>query len=401
MTIPKATITDAGISVPSTEDVKSAMWDLLTTCFGSDLTQVENTPQGQIAVTETAVLQDRDAQLVQMMQQFDPLTASGKWQDAIARIYFLTRHSATASTAQVTFTGLNGVIIPQGFQIQDSNGYYWQTTSSLTIDVNGTITGTVQCTTSGSISAAANTITIISTALTGLDRVTNSASAVVGTDTESRADFEARRGASVAANSKLTDDATRGAIANLNGVVDVWVKSNYSADDTTFGKTNYPVKAHAVCISVVGGNDQEIGWQALVKAGTGAPFTGNTNPMITDTSTYPTRPPVYDTVKFIRPSDVSVYFKITMADISTVTPTDVTNMKNAIVNAMASGANRARIAQVLRAFQYAYTTQSATSSAINSIQVSTDNTTWVDSIEFGIDQFPTVSPFNISVVGGS
>ena len=90
-----------------------------------------------------------------------------------------------------------------------------------------------------------------------------------------------------------------------------------------------------------------------------------------------------------------------MADISTVTPTDVTNMKNAIVNAMATGANRARIAQVLRAFQYASVTQGATTSAINAIQVSTDNTTWVDSIEFGIDQFPTISPFNISVVGGT
>ena len=125
MSIPRATITSTGISVPSTDDVKAGMWQLLQTAFGSNLTQTENTPQGQLAVTQTAVLQDRDAQLVAMMNQFDPQFATGRFQEAIANIYFLTRKPATNSTAQVTFTGLNGIVIPVGFQVQDSNNYYW------------------------------------------------------------------------------------------------------------------------------------------------------------------------------------------------------------------------------------------------------------------------------------
>lgn len=400
MSIPRATITTSGISVPTTDEVKQGMWDLLTACFGSDLTQVENTPQGQIAVTETASLQDRDAQLVEFMNQFDPQYADGKWQDAIAKLYFLTRKSATYSTAQATFTGLNGVVIPQGFQIQDSNGYYWQTTTQLIIDTNGTITGTVQCTTSGTISAAANTITVITTALSGLDRVTNASPAVVGTDIESRQDFEIRRNDSVSANAKLTDASIRGAIANLTGVVDVWVLSNYSDTATTFGATKYPVDAHAICISVVGGLDTDIAWQALVKGGTGASFMGNTNPTIYDSDIYPERPVPYSTVKFIRPTEKAVYYKITVADTSVVTPTDETNMKNAIMTALASGKNRARIAQSMTAFQYATVTQLASSTAtIVSMQISTDNSTWVDSIAFGIDEFPVSSPNNISIVG--
>lgn len=399
MSIPRATITSTGISVPSTDDVKAGMWQLLQTAFGSNLTQTENTPQGQLAVTQTAVLQDRDAQLVAMMNQFDPQFATGRFQEAIANIYFLTRKPATNSTAQVTFTGLNGIVIPVGFQVQDSNNYYWQTTEQLIIDSSGKITGTVQCTTSGAISAATNTITSITVALSGLDRISNEDAAVVGVEVESRDDFEERRSDSVAANSKLTDAATRGAIANLTGVVDVWVKSNYTDTLTTFGSTNYPVVAHGVLISVVGGSDDAIGKQALIKAGTGAPFVGNTNPTIYDDDTYPERPVPYTSVKFLRPSNTSTYFKIIMADKSTVTPTDETNIKNAIVSALASGSNRARIAQFMTAFQYGDVIRAVTSARMLGIQISTDNTTWVDSIDFGVDQFPVTSQFNVNVVG--
>lgn len=399
MSIPRATVTTTGVSVPTTADVKAGLWELLTTAFGSNLTQTENTPQGQLVVTETAVLQDRDAQFVEMVNQFDPQYADGRFQDAIAKLYFLTRKSATYSTAQVTFRGLNGVVIPKGFQVQDSNGYFWSTTEQLIIDVSGTITGTVQCSTAGAVSAAANTITTITVALSGLDRITNNDAAAIGADTEQRTDFEERRSDSVATNSKLTDAATRGAIANLSGVVDVWVKSNYTASDTTFGSTNYPVVAHGVLISVVGGVDADIAWQALVKAGTGAPFVGNTNPTVYDDDTYPDRPVPYTDVKFLRPSNETVYFKIIMADKSTVTPTDETNIKNAVVNALASGSNRARIAQFMTAFQYGDVIRAVTSARMLGIQISTDNKTWVDSIEFGVDQFPVTSAFNVNVVG--
>lgn len=400
MSIPSATITTTGVSVPTTDEVKAGVWDLLKSCFGNTINTEENSPQGQLAVTLTALLQDRDAQLVQVLNQFDPRYSVGRWQEALGQLYFLDRHSATYSTAQVTFTGLNGTVIAKGFQLQDTNGVYWLTTEQYVIDTDGTITGTVQCATSGSISAAANTITGITTALSGLDRVTNNASAVVGTDTESRTDFEIRRKESVSANAKNTDASIRGAIANLSGVVDVWVKSNYSGEATTFGSTNYPVDAHAICISVVGGDSEAIAWQALVKSGTGASYMGNTNPKIYDTDTYPENPIPYDTVKFIRPTDKSVYFKIVVADVSSVTPSDETNCRNAIVNALASGTNKARIGQILRAFPYGTIASSAiTSTSIISVQVSTDNATWTDSVLFGIDEFPTISIYDISIVG--
>lgn len=400
MTVPNITITDQGIVVPPTSDVVAGLWSVFSLIFGSSLSTASGTPQDQLITSEAAIIQDERNKLVQMMNQIDPRYASGIWQDAIAYIYFLTRQLATYSSAQVTFTGLNGVIIPQGFLVQDINGNSWQTLAPYTIDSDGTIIGTVQCTTSGAIAAASNTITIITKALTGLDRVTNSSAAVIGTIEESRDTFEARRYDSVAANSKLTDAAVRGAIANLSGVVDVWVKSNYSGVATTFGSTNYPVDAHSILVSVVGGNDADIGWEALVKAGTGCSFMGNTAITVQDSDTYPQNPVIYqDIVKILRPTYVPLYFKITIPDITAISPTQSTALKNAILSALSSGSNRSRIAQEVTAFQYAAIVGSATTLIIVSLKVSRDGTTWLDTLNFGVDEFPTTSANEISIVG--
>lgn len=400
MSIPSATITETGVSVPTTEDVKKGVWDLLKSCFGNTINTSENTPQGQLAVTLTAILQDRDYQMVQVLNQFDPLYSTGKWQNGLGNLYFLKRHSATRSTAQITFTGLNGTVIPKGFQIKDTNGYLWQTTEQYIIDIDGSTVGSVQCVDFGEIGASANTIKNIVTALSGLDRVTNLASAIIGTSEESQQDFETRRAESVSANAKNTDASVRGAIANLNGVIDVWVKSNHSDYPTTFGATNYHVDAHATCISVVGGNDYDIAWQALVKAGTGCSFMGNTNPTVYDRDNYLNDPIPYDVVKFIRPTYRTAYFKIAVADTAVVTPSDQKAVKNAIISALESGSNRARIGQTLRAFSYGIVASNAlTSTQVISVQVSRDNKTWSDSLLFGIDEFPTSSIYDISIEG--
>lgn len=86
----------------------------------------------------------------------------------------------------------------------------------------------------GAVAAASDTINIIVNALAGVDRVTNPSAAVIGSDQESRADFETRRALSVSANAKNTDASVRGTIANLPNVVDVWVQSNPKAVAATF-----------------------------------------------------------------------------------------------------------------------------------------------------------------------
>lgn len=395
--IPKPTVTDKGIIAPPSEEVLQGLWAMFVAAFGPDIAQVLNTPQGQIATSVTATLRDRDDQMVQLMNQIDPQYATGIWQDAIARLYFLTRQGATRSTAQVTFFGLAGSVIPQGFQIQDQAGNIWTLKTQATIQVNGEVVATVECQVLGAISASPNTITIIVQALAGVDRVTNPSAAIAGKQEESRDDFEIRRADSVSANAKNTDSSVRGSIANLPDVLDVWVKSNHTIAPVTMGITNYPVLQHSILVSVVGGDDYDIAEQILIKAGSGCGFTGNTEVTVTDNDAITVIPPQYD-IKFLRPTSTTVKFKVTFDDITQLSSFDEQKIRNAILNALGSGRTRARIAQNLRAVQYVSAVTAVTDLELISIEVSLDGITWVDRLQFGVDQFPVCSLADIEVV---
>lgn len=395
--IPKPTVTDKGIIAPSSEEVLQGLWTMFITAFGSDIAQVLNTPQGQISTSLTASFRDRDDQMIQLMNQLDPQYATGIWQDAIAKLYFLTRQGATRSRAQVTFFGLAGSIIPQGFQLQDQAGNIWSLLTQATILPTGETSAIVECQTIGAISASPNTITIIVQALAGVDRVENPSAAITGRPEESRDDFEIRRADSVSNNAKNTDSSVRGSVANLPNVIDVWVKSNHTTAPVTMGVTNYPVPQHSILTSVMGGIDYDIAWQILVKAGSGCGFAGNTTVTVTDDDALSIITPEYD-VLFLRPTSTTVKFRIAFFDITQLSFQNQQDIKNAILTALSSGRTRARIAQNLRAVQYVPAVTSATDLELISIEVSLDGVTWVDRLEFGVDQFPVCSLDDIEVV---
>lgn len=398
MTIPNITITNQGVIAPSTQDVLNGVWAMLRDAFGENLVQADDTPQGQLATSFTAFIQDERAQMIQLMNQIDPQYSRGVWQDAIGELYFLTRQENTFSTAPILLEGLSGQVVPSGFQIGDQAGNIWQTTGDFIIDTGGSIIGTVQCLTAGAIQAAPNTITNIIVALAGLDRVSNPSAATAGMDEESRENFEIRRQESVAANAKNTDAATRGAIANLPSVVDVWVKSNPTDATVNFGSTNYPVIRNSILVSVVGGTDYDIAWQALVKAGTGCSFNGNTEVTVYDTDTFPVDPPDYQ-IKFLRPATVAVKFRVKVEDIAAMSYEDEQAIKNAILNALKTGKTRARIAQNIRAAQYIPVVVAASDLNIVDLEISINGgTTWLNAAQLGVDQFPNTTAFDITVV---
>lgn len=400
MTVPSIEITEQGVVAPPTSEVVSGFWDIFVNAFGGDLNTAMSTPQGQLVTSLSAMTQDERNQIIKLINMIDPRYSEGVYQDAIAYIYFLTRKKAIPSIASIEFTGLNGSVIPKGFLLVDENNNQWKASNAYTIGISGIVTGFVESVTLGEISASPNTINRIVVALSGLDRVNNPSAAIVGTTEERPQDFELRRSESVSANSTLVDSAVRGTIANLPDVVDVWVQSNNSSTTTTFGKTNYPVERNSILVSVVGGDDYDIAWNILVKAGTGCGIdvNGNTPVTVYDTDSYPVTPPSYD-IKFLRPTLTNVYFRLTIEDISKMSYQNELTIKSTLLNALKTGATKARIAQVLRAVQYVAPIANAVSLSIISLEVSLDGSAWSDFLEFGVDQFPTSDESLITVVG--
>ena len=391
--IPDLQITDRGYIVPTTAEVNAGVWEMLKGAFGSNISTVQGTPQYQLATSLTAIITDRNNKIVELSNQYDPRYADGIYQDAIGELYFMQRKLATHSVAHVTFTGLNGVVIPQGFLLQDVAGNIWETTGHYNIGNTGTVTGQALAQKAGAIEANVNSINIIISALSGLDSVTNEDSASVGYAEEDRADFEVRRQESVAINGKMTDDATRGAVFAVPDVVDCYVASNPTDATVTKGDTNYPLIRNSIVVSVVGGQDEAVAKQALIKAGTGCSFNGNTDVTVYDDS-YESDPPSYD-IKILRPDFVDVYFQVTVMDITKVTLQDQTNIKNSILERTSTGDLRVRIGKTVLPSAY----MCGLPSGIVSIKASFDNSTWLDKLPIGIDQYPSIDQFRISIVG--
>lgn len=390
--IPKIEITDVGYVAPTTQEINDGVWQMIDAAFGGNVSRVQGTVQYQFATSWTAMIKDAYDNLIALGNQFDPRYAYGIWQDALAELYFLTRKLATKSVCPVVFEGLSGATIPKGFIVRDVAGRDWATVGSYNIGVDGKVTIECICQTAGAIEALPNSITVIPTALNGLDRVYNEDSAVMGYDEESRVDFNIRRKESVAINAKMTDEATKGAVLAVRDVVDAYVISNPTDATVTFGVTNYPAIRNSIVVSVVGGNDYDVAKAAFIKAGTGCSWNGNTDVTVIADG-YDHTPPTYP-IKILRPEFKDIYIKIIVQDKSAISFATESEAKNHILQSSASGENRFRINKNVIPASFIC---GLPSMGLKGIVASFDGTTWLDELPIGLDQFPSLNAFRISI----
>lgn len=392
--IPTVRVTPQGFLAPTREEITAGLWAMFREAFGDNLTQDPRTPQGQLVTSLTAIMREKDAQLIELGNNFDPRYSTGKWQEALGAIYFLERRQEVSSVVQLEFMGAVDSVIPVGQEVKDDNGNEWVTTQSGTIGSSGVISLWAKAVIPGPISAAADTITQLVNAPTDIDRVTNPSLAAVGSLEESRVDFEIRRAESVAANGKNTNANVLGAINALPGVIDVYVIDNPLGSAVTVGATNYPMPQHSLLASVVGGDDLKIAEQVLIKGGTGCTFVGNTEVTYLDESLGYTNPPAYK-IRFERPSTVPVYFRVIVASMNNITAQAALDAKNSIIEQTRAGVNKFRING--RVIASSYLCGLSRDFQTIDIDISTDGVTWEKSIVFGVDQFPVAQASDITI----
>ena len=119
-----------GFSVSETsairEDVAQDWVNAFKETGRPDLNTDPETPQGQLIDSQTAAIHQKDTELAYLSNQFNPKTASGRWQDALAKIYFLSRKPAINSTAVCTLTGITGTTVTAGALIRSSYDSTWK-----------------------------------------------------------------------------------------------------------------------------------------------------------------------------------------------------------------------------------------------------------------------------------
>lgn len=277
--VPMIQWTPTGPIAPTEAQILAGVTADLAAAFGPINPALE-TPQGQLASTWTAIIADFNAQIIAMVDQFDPNYASGANQDALGQLYFLTRNPATATAVQCTCIGLSGTVIPAGAQASDTNGNVYQAVTTGTIPAGGSLVLEFQNVVTGPIACPTGTLTTIYQAIPGWDSISNPAAGVEGSEVEGQAAFEARRVASVALNASGTVDAIKANVAALNGVLSVYAVDNPTSAPATVGGVT--LAANSLYVVVVGGAAQEIAQAIFEKKSGGCSLNGQTSVIVTD-----------------------------------------------------------------------------------------------------------------------
>lgn len=395
--VPPLQVLPTGLVVPTAAAILAGVQQDMNAAFGGKLNPSLSTPQGQLATSEAAMVAAANAQFVSMLTQMDPAYASGRMQDGIGRIYFLTRLPALPTTVTVTLTGLAGTVIPANAQAVATDGNVYLNTASVTIPVGGSIAATFACAVPGPIACPANSLNQIYRAIPGWDSINNAADGVLGQNVESRSAFETRRQQSVAANSQGMLASILGSVLGVAGVSDAYVTENDTSAPLTI--TGVTLVATSIYVAVQGGTDLAVATAILKKKMPGCNYNGGTTVSVTDTN--PLFNPNYPTysVKFQRPSALAIKFAVTISNSAAVPADAAQQIQNAIIGAFAGtdGGPRARIGSVLYASRY-YSAIAALGSwaQIVSVLIGTTMPT-LNQVVTPINQIPTVAAADIAV----
>ena len=413
--VPLPTFSAAGLSVPTEPDLLAGVFADYVDAFalsGKTLNTQLTTPQGQLAQSQAYMLNELNAGLLSIIAGVDPATASGAFQDALGRIYFLTRQPATYATVLATVSGVVGTTLPAGAQAVSPDGTIWASTGQITFGPGGTATVTFQATTAGAGPAVGVGGLRIYQQQPGWEGVSNALPSTPGADVESRQTFEARRADSVAIGGNGTAASVRAAIANVPGVTDVYVYNNGSDLPITYGATDYPIPAHSVAITVAGGATAAIGAaiHSKLDCGCGMPNQSGEGTLVStvveDSVNYAPPYPQY-LVRFVRAAPVSIYFRVEVADLTSLPSSYVADVQQAIVSAMVDGFStadgkivlqRARLGGQIVAANYFAPIQALGSITpvtidVGFVPVPTDS----PAVTMGIDQLPVITALNIVV----
>lgn len=299
-----------GLAAPSTSQIREAVAGDWTSAFASpDAPPLDTdpvTPAGQLIDAEVAEIEAKNAAVLYVASQFNPKNNDGIWQDAIGYIYFLTRKLDEPTVVTCQLSG-SGATVPYGALVQSLSGHTLVCNRSVTIGADGVAETTFRCADTGPIEIAAHTVTKIITTTPGWDTVDNAAPGAIGRDVETRSEFEARRAASVAANSHGSASAVYGSVARLEGVLDVAVLENIGP--LPVEKFGVEVPGHGITVCVYGGELEDIARVIYEKKDAGCDTGGDTQIIYIaqDVGGAPTY-----TYKILRPDPTSFWVRVTL-----------------------------------------------------------------------------------------
>jgi uncharacterized phage protein gp47/JayE len=315
-------ITSAGATVPSFATILSALQNLYTSIYGSDINLDASTQDAQFLNALANAINDANNGGLAGYLAFSPATAQGAGLDSVVKINGIKRIIGTPSTAQVTIVGQANTLISGG-QVGDNQnlGTVWNLPASVTIPIGGSITVTATCSVNGPTAAGAATLVSILTPTFGWQTVTNASQATPGTSTETDAQLRIRQSNSVALPAQAIVEGIYAAVEQVAGVQRIAIYVNDTGAPDING-----VPAHSIAAVVEGGNTTSIGNAIALKKPPGSGTAGTTAITVVDSHG------VTDTINFYVMTEVTINVQVTIKALTGYTATIGTLIQSAVAS---------------------------------------------------------------------
>lgn len=386
-----------GVILVDTSTTRQSVVDEYRGIFGDDFETDSETPGGLLVDAETTSRQSVARNNAQVANQINPDQAGGVFADALLALTGDSRDPATRSTVTATLAGVSGTIIPQGSIATTQGGDQFRTTAEFTIGTGGTVDATFESVETGPISAAAGTLTSVTSSVLGWETVTNAAAAVLGVeeqgDQAALAAWREKRGR----QGRSISVAVSSNVRAVSGVKSLAFRENTSSSTQVIDGVSLAPKS--VWVAVDGGSDEDIA-QALHRSKTaGAAWNGAVSQSIVDSSSGQAV-----AINFDRPTEIDISARVTVTRIgSAIDPT--AEVRQAVLD-YANGLFPGESGFIVGADVSPYEIASAASVLVpglfvSRVEVATGTSSpsfSTDTIELNINQIARIASGNIQVL---
>jgi len=284
--VPQIQWTENGLVVPQEADILTGRFNDFNNAFGGNLRNDLSNPVGQLTQSEAAIIGNKNNEWLNFIAGIDPRTSTGRMQDGIGQLYYLTRIAASPTIVTARCYGLQNTLINADLTAQDQAGNVYVCLNDGIISGTGYVDLTFSCSTTGPISCPIGYLNRIYKGISGWDSITNLAEGTPGTNVETPQAFEYRRQQSVALNAQGSLSAILANVLNVSGVTDAFTYQNTSMLPRGASFTG-SISGTTLTVTAISSGIIEIGMmvtgvlveqgQTIISAGTGVGGIGTYN----------------------------------------------------------------------------------------------------------------------------
>lgn len=394
-----------GITIPDIETIYySVMNELNDGCGGNLRTENRLSPQGQIALSITKQIDEKNKALLFLANQLNINTAQGNFLDSIFNNFGIYRTKGYKSKVICECVLQPKTTINVGDQIQNINGDIFESAEEYTSpEGEETIQKQILFLSKeiGAIECKENTVNQIVSQKEGWLSVNNPSDGNIGTTEENDDQFRIRAMNSHSINALGTNRALYAKLMELNEVYQIYIQTNRTKENLTVDGVTITPNSTYVCIYYDGQENTKNKIANIMHlVCSTSTYIGNTS---IDVPIENAPNNMVDTINFQTAELQKVYLKVSVKNLTNFSDTT----KNSIIEIILDNFNGnieniqpCQIGELIEANRfyenlvYLHGTNEA---VVLKIEISSDNKSWKSNLKIPVTKYPFISSDNITI----